>query len=260
VSPTLVYLYAVTTAAGARAVGKVTGIEGLAVRAIEQGGTAALVSDVPAAAYEQSVIDEAVRDGEWLTPRAKDHQDVNAAAHAAAEAVLPVPFATIYRSDERVREMLRERGAELNAKLASVRGSAEWVVGVYRDTVRAAEHLAQVADALAHRAPVTAGEGRRYLERKSDEGQRRDQLRRLDAEAAQAARHAIERVSRHSFEEPVVDEEGDLVARTTYLVRRSDEERLGHAAEGFNADWRERGFELRLTGPWPPYRTSGASL
>jgi len=234
------------------------GVDGLPVRAIAEGGIVALVSDVPAEAFDQPALDDNVRDGRWLTPRATAHQAVNASAHAALDASLPVPFGTIYRSDDRIREMLRSRAEELRAKLAALRGRSEWVVGVHRDTVRAAEHLAQVRDALARSAPAPASPGRRYLEKRRDETEMRAELRRLDEEASIASRHALARVSKSSFEEPVVEEAGDLVARTTYVLRGEDEHRFSDAIDGFNADWKARGYELRATGPWPTYRSSGA--
>jgi signal transduction histidine kinase len=254
---TLLYLYAVAGPDGATFTER-SGIEGQRVRAIEEGALVALVSDVPADSFDQPALDENVRDGRWLTPRARAHQEVNAAAHAALAASLPVPFGTIYRSDERIREMLRTRAAELRAKLAALRGRSEWVVGLHRDTVQAADHLAQVRDAMAH-VPSSAGPGRKYLEKRRDEGELRAELRRLDEEASLAAHHALGRVSKSSFDEPVVEDAGDLVARTTYVLRGEDEHRFADAVGGFNADWKARGYELRATGPWPAYRSSGAS-
>lgn len=129
-------------------------------------------------------------------------------------------------------------------------------------------HLAQVRDALAHALtrtgapapePVAAGPGRSYLEARRNDSERRAELRRLDEEVAAAARHALGRVSKRAFEGPVIEDAGDLVARTTYLLRGEDEHRLADAIDGFSADWRMRGYELRATGPWPPYRSSGVS-
>lgn len=256
---TLVYVYAVAakTAAEWIARERPRGLEGATLRAIAEGELAAIASDVPLDDYEQAALDEHVRDGRWLTPRATAHQDVNAAAHRALDAVLPVPFATIFTTEDRVREMLRERAAELQAKLVSVRGQAEWVVGLYRDLPRAAEHLSEVGDAMADRD--AGGPGRRYLEEKRAEASRRTELRGLDAEAARSAHEMLGRVSRHSFEEPVVEDAGDLIARTTYLVRGQDAHRLHDTVERFNRDWAERGYGLRATGPWPPYRTSGGA-
>jgi hypothetical protein len=262
VSETLVYLYSV---AGPDASGWVDaehpkGLERRAVRVVTEGELSALVSDVAADAYGQDALDANVRDGRWLTPRATTHQAVNAAAHAATAAVLPVPFGTIYRTDDRVREMLRSRAEELRAKIVTVRGQAEWVVGVHRDLGHAAEHLSQQRDAMLHREHVAVGgPGRRYLEDRKAETAARADLRGLDDEAAASAQQIVSRVSRHVFVEPVVEDAGDLIARFTYLVRGSDEHRLHDAVEHFNSDWGERGYELRLTGPWPPYRSSGAS-
>ena len=248
----LVWLYCVTRAPAA-AVG---GIEGAPVRSIEEAGLVAAVSDVPEEHYDQPALDEHVRDGEWLTPRATAHQSVNAAVHRAAEAALPVPFGTIFRSDERVREMLRARADELRAKLESVRGRAEWVIALYRDAPKAAEHLSKIREALEQKAPVAAGTGRRYLEGRKVEGERHAELRRLDEEAAGAAEQALARVSKQRYAEPIADRDADLVARATYLVRASDEHRMRDAMHGFNTDWNDRGYELRATGPWPPYRTA----
>lgn len=259
---TLVYVYAIAGADAATwiAAERPKGLERRSVRAIEEAGLAAIVSDVPAEDYAQSALDEHVRDGRWLTPRATAHQSVNAAVHTALDAALPVPFGTIYVAEDRVREMLRARADELRAKLASVRGQAEFVVGLHRDAVRAAEHLSKVSDAMAHREHVTVGPGRRYLEEKQAEGAQRTELRGLDEAAAASAHEMLARVSRHSFEEPVVEEAGDLIARTTYLLRREDEHRLHDAIQRFNRDWEDRGYELRVTGPWPPYRSSGTPV
>lgn len=256
---TLIYLYAVA-AAGAEswiAAERPKGLERRAVRAIDEAGLSAIVSDVPAEDYAQSALDEHVRDGRWLTARATAHQSINAAAHAALAAVLPVPFGTIFTSEDRVREMLRTRAEELRAKLVTVHGRSEWVIGLHRDEAQAAEHLSRVGDAMAGREHAS-GPGRRYLEEKQAEGTRRTELRGLDEAAAPSAHEMLGRVSRQSFVEPVVEEAGDLIARTTYLLRREDEHRLQDAVQRFNADWQDRGYELRATGPWPPYRSSGA--
>ncbi len=258
---TLVYMYAIGAEDAARWIerSKPKGLEQGELRAITGSGLAAVVSDVPEESYGQAAIDQSVSDEEWLTPRATTHQTVNAAAHASLDAVLPVPFATIFTTEDRVREMLRTRAEELRAKLVGVRGQAEWVVGLYRDLAQAGEHLSQVRDAVAHKQHDSGGVGRRYLEQKGAETSRRAELGGLDQAAVGSAHEMLARVSRHGFEEPVVQEAGELVARTTYLVRREDEHRLEETIRRFNADWHDRGYELRSTGPWPPYRSSGAA-
>jgi gas vesicle protein GvpL/GvpF len=258
VSDALVYLYAITGLDGARVATSDT-VEGDPLRTIEEGALVALVADVPAVAYEQAALDENVRDAAWLTPRAAAHQSVNATAHVTTGASLPVPFGTIFRSDDRVREMLRTRAVELAARLEAVRGRAEWVVGLHRDARRAAEHLSRARAAAGERESVAASAGRRYLEQRKREGEVREDLRRLDREATGAADAALRPSSDRAFEEPVVEDAGDLIARTTYLVRRSADEDLRRSVDAFNETWQARGYELRATGPWPAYRSSGVT-
>lgn len=238
----LVWLYCVTTTP----VAPLTGIDGASVRAIDAGGLVALVSDV-SAEYEQPALDEHVRDGDWLTPRATVHQEVNAAVHRANDASLPVPFATIYRSDAGVRDMLRERARELTAKLAAVRGRSEWVVALHRDLVALAGEVAREPV-----AQTAAASGRGYLEARKREGEQRSAARRLDEAAAAAARDALAAASDRLFDEPVADDAHDVVSRATYLVR--DARAFGAAIAAFNTA--HAAYELRATGPWPPYRSA----
>lgn len=253
---TLVYVYAVVGGEAERWSDRPTGLENTAVRVVEEGAVAAIVSDVPRDDYAQAKLDEHVRDGEWLTPRATVHQEVNAAAHRALDAVLPTPFGTIFTGDDRVREMLRTRAEELRAKLVQVRGQSEWVVALERDSERASGHLSKVGDAMKG---GKAGPGRQYLQERQAEASKRTELRGLDQAAADSAHEILARVSRHSFEEPVIEGAGEVIARTTYLVRRDDEERFHDAIARFDRDWADRGYGLRATGPWPPYRTSGGA-
>jgi hypothetical protein len=60
--------------------------------------------------------------------------------------------------------------------------------------------------------------------------------------------------------EPIVRTAPDApLARTSLLVRREDEGVLVERAADLARRWDERGYLLRLTGPWPPYRFGGTT-
>src|SRR5438093_1163778 len=73
-----------------------------------EGPFAAAQSELDAEAYGPDVLNRNVRDMPWLTPRAEQHQAVNARLLNVAGVVLPLSFGALYRDDARVREMLRE--------------------------------------------------------------------------------------------------------------------------------------------------------
>ncbi|MGI8915329.1 MAG: GvpL/GvpF family gas vesicle protein, partial [Chloroflexota bacterium] len=56
--------------------------------------------------------------------------------------------------------------------------------------------------------------------------------------------------------------ENGLLARLSALVSRQRESALTVAADGYQSSWSERGYDLRVTGPWLPYRfgNAGAEL
>ena len=122
----LIYVYAVLPEPVA---GDLSGIDARPVRWIAEGGLAAAVSEVPSEEFDEQPLNEHVRDMGWLGPRAVAHQEVNYRLHADGEASVPLSFGTVFRDDERVRQLLRDEAPVLAERLGAVRGCAEWVVG-----------------------------------------------------------------------------------------------------------------------------------
>lgn len=248
---TLVYLYAVApaSAAGWLAANDVRGIAGARVRAVEQQGVVGAVSDVPALEFDQEPLDRNVADSEWLAPHAAAHQDVNAALLDAIGAVLPLAFGTIFRAEEGITRVLRERRDELAHALAAVAGRVEWVCTLDRDMKVSSAYLARTR---AANAKPESGEGRSYLLRRKAEVESVEEQRTLDRDARVEFRESLLTVAQEVTDEPLI--EGGLVARCTVLVARDAEGALRRAATRFGGRWSERGYEPRLAGPWPPYR------
>ena len=218
------------------------------MRALQAGGVVGAVSDVPASDFDQEPLDRNIADAEWLGPHAAAHQDVNAALLDAVDAVLPLAFGTIFRSEESVSAALGSRASELASALGAVRGRAEWVCTLDRDHRVASAHLSRTREAPA----AGTGQGRAYLLRRKAEVETTEQHRALDLDAREALRAALAEVGEDVTEEALI--EGGPAARFTVLVARSREDALRAAAERIRAEWAERGYDPRLSGPWPPYR------
>lgn len=229
------------------------GIAGGAVRAVTSpaadAAPTALVSDVPAAEFDQVPLDRNVADTDWLGRHAAAHQAVNAAALEALGAVIPLGFGTIFRHEAGIRRLLSDRDADLAAALAAVAGRAEWVGTLDRDATLAREHLARLRQA---QQPDAAPPGRSYLLRRKGEVEGIDALRQLDRDAREEFRQALDSIAEQRTDEPLI--EGGPVARATVLVARDREPDLNAALESFAARWTARGYSPRLAGPWPAYR------
>jgi len=259
VTASLVYVYAVLAEPTA---GDLTGVSGRPVRWITENGLelAAAVSDVLADEFGEEPLNEGVRNMAWLGPRAVAHQEVNYHLHETAETMIPLAFGTVFRDDERVRQLLRDRAPELSQRLERVRGCAEWVVALHLLREPGSELVAQASPAVrALRAEVeTTSPGRAHLLRRRVAELERDEARRLRGEAAEQMLDGLRAVAADVYREPLpTDTVERPLLRTSVLVRRKDESRFLDEVERLRARWPEPTYRLLLTGPWPPYRFGG---
>jgi hypothetical protein len=231
----LVYVYAVLPAAGKSGL---AGIDARRVRFVNEGALAAAVSDVPAEDFEEEPLNERVRDMGWLGPRAVAHQEVNDRLHESADATIPLAFGTVFRDDDRVRQLLREQSPALAKRLEMVRGCAEWVVALHLLREPDSEAVAQASTAIQDlRAEIgSSSPGRAHLLRRRLAELQRDEARRLQAQAAEDVLADLRTTAVDVYTEPL----------PTDTVERP-----------LRARWPEPTYRLLVTGPWPPYRFGG---
>ena len=232
--------------------------EGSRLEAVEAGGLAAVVSEVPLETYGEGALEAKLADAAWTATRALRHERV-AEHFARRAAVVPLRFGAIYLRREGVQGVLAERAGQFRGVLARLGGREEWGLNVYVERARLREEVTRVSARLrelAGRADAAAP-GQAYLLRKKIEGLRDEEAR---AETRRVAREAESRLA------PVCDgaarlrvlkdeatEQGELAARLAFLVRREGFETFRAAAEQLAAEYTPLGFRFELTGPWPAY-------
>jgi hypothetical protein len=254
-----VYVYAVLPEPVA---GELEGIDAHPVRWISEGGLAAAVSDVPSEDFDEQPLNERVRDMSWLGPRAVAHQEVNDRLHAAGDASVPLTFGTVFRDDERVRQLLREQAAVLAERLGAVRGCAEWVVALHLLREPDADYLAHASEAIQtlHAEIAASTPGRAHLLRRRLAQLHRDEARRLQSDAAADVLTALRQACVAVYAEPLpTDTVERPLMRASVLVRRAAETHFLNEIERLRAHWPEPVYRLLLTGPWPAYRFGGLS-
>ena len=252
----LVYLYAVLPRVVEQ---EVLGIDERPLRWVVEEHLAAAVSDVPATEFDEAPLNERIRDLRWLEPRAVAHQAANARLHELSRAVLPLSFGTVFRSDERVRDLLRGEGSNLRERLARVAGRSEWVLAVHRDDDAALASL-EASPALRRlQAEVEAASpGRAHLLKRRLVEASHEEMRRVDAEVETRLDSALGSVADAVFAEPLAAEAAERpMWRGSLLVDRAREPDLLKALDSLRQELEPRGYSLLLTGPWPPYRFGG---
>jgi gas vesicle protein GvpL/GvpF len=254
----LVYVYAVLD--GPLPV-KVVGIDERLVRWVSERELTAAVSDVPAAEFDEEPLNEGLQNMSWLGPRAVAHQAVNARLHAAASSLVPLAFGTVFRDDQRVRQMLlTDQASVLGERLAAVRGRAEWVVALHQLREPDAEYVVQASPALQSLASEieTSTPGRAHLLRRRLAELERDETRRLRADAAEQVLASLREVAADVYVEPLPSDTVERpLLRASVLVGRDDETRFVDVVDALRSRWPEPLYRVSLTGPWPAYRFGG---
>lgn len=218
---------------------------------------AAVVSRVPLDDYGEDALQARLADATWTAIRAMRHEKV--VEHFASRAsIVPLRFGTIYLERARVRQMLSQRAPELRAIIERLRGREEWGVNIICDRQKLLETITSLSTRLRELSEqaANASPGQSYLLRKKIDTLRVDEARAEMKRVAAEIESELARLCEGAARLRVLKDEGgehDPVARLALLVARARFDEFRTAAERLAQAYAPAGFQLELTGPWPPY-------
>jgi hypothetical protein len=191
------------------------------------------------------------------------HQAVNDWLFNQAAVSLPLPFGTVFRSEQSLRDRLSEQQSTYATQIERLRGRAEWVLGLQRDEAQTMERLIPTSEAVgALRDEIArANPGRAFLLKKQQGALERQELQRLDSEIVAAALAALEQHASEVYRETVPEGlNAGSIARFSALCAREREHELAATVERLREEWEHSRYDVSRTGPWPPYRFAGLTL
>jgi hypothetical protein len=238
----LVWLYAVRRGEAEAPAGP--GVDGEAPRLVAEGPLVAVVGTVREEEFDEAALARAMEDLGRIERLARAHHAVIVQAGAGLPTA-PLRLATVYRDDEAVAAMLRERAAEFGAVLDRVRDRREWGVKVYVDAK---------PDAPAEEPELSGRPGTAYLLRRRADRDRGARARERARAVADRIDETLARVAAGAHRMKPQDarlsgREQEMVLNATYLVDVAGEEEFRAALAGVAAE----GATVELTGPWPPF-------
>jgi hypothetical protein len=204
-----------------------------------------VAADAPLPDYSGESIDAHLPDLDWVGDRALAHERV-VEHFAASWPILPLKLFTLFSSDERAAQALRERQEDIGRVLARIAGRVEWGVRILFQETKARK-------AEPREPPPATGKG--FLLRKKEE---KDSARGLAGRARAAVDQAYEDLACRSVaarrHQPEVGEGGArLLLDAAFLVPKGDGDGFEAAVQQWADRLAEHACDLNLTGPWPPY-------
>jgi hypothetical protein len=218
-------------------------------------GLFAIVASAPLKEYGEAAINQRLGELDWVSAAAVSHESV-VEHFVGADAVLPMKLFTIFTDDDRVVAHMRGERARLAATARRVAKHQEWGVRVLLDRTTAAAAAQRRAEGTARRSSSSAGTGAAYRSRKKAHRDASVELRtraretvarlydRLAAKARLARRRAASELPAQG---------GSLLLDAAFLVARSRARTFRALAAREARDLAPHGYQVDLTGPWPPY-------
>lgn len=205
-------------------------------------------ADVPLDRYGESAINASLSKVDWVSRVAVAHEAI-VESFGAASAVLPMKLFTIFTSDDRAIDHVRRQRTRIGTLVKRVAHHQEWGVRVALDRTRAAA-------ALSKQAPAGRATGASYLAGKKAQ---RDASRELASRARETVAELFDRLSavsgdakrRTASELPA--QGGPLLLDAAFLVPRARASAFGKRVAREARTLSRQGYDLTLTGPWPPY-------
>jgi gas vesicle protein GvpL/GvpF len=206
-----------------------------------------VVADAPLTHWSAARIESGLRDLDWVSRCAVAHEAVVEHIARTGTAVVPMKMFTLFADDARAIAHVTRLRRKLEALLRRVAGRQEWGLRVILDERRALARAAGDGDGRA-------ASGTAFLLRKKAE---KDAAQRLAAQARVEADRLFDHLAGRADDarrrRPGADTPGRLLLEAAFLVPvararafRAEVTRQGRALE-------PGGYDLNLSGPWPPY-------
>lgn len=254
----VVYLYGFVPVGTAAPPAALAGVADAPVRLVDAGAVLAVVSRLPAADWSGGAVEARLQDLQWVGAQGLAHERVVLWFVDHAD-ILPARLFSLHSDESALRAAIAPAAARIARQLASLAGRREWNLKVAYDAAELERHGGEVSDELRRidAELADAAPGRKYLlQRRRADVQKREvsrAARRLAAELLAA----LEQHAEAARTLPLPDgaaEQGAVVLNAALLVERTAEVRLREQADARIAALASLGIQATLTGPWAPYR------
>jgi hypothetical protein len=206
-----------------------------------------VVAAAPLSRYGSTPIESGLRDLDWVSRCAVAHEAVVEHVARTGATVVPMKMFTLFADDARAIAHVMRLRKKLDALLQRVAGRQEWGLRVTLDERRALARTAGSRDGAQ-----TSGTA--FLLQKKAE---KDAAKRLAAQARLEADRLFDELAAQAADarrrRPIAEMPSRLLLDAAFLVPvasgRAFRSEIARRARTLAQD----GYDLSLSGPWPPY-------
>ena len=258
IKDTGIYLYCFARADAVQGI-QSTGIDGSQrVSGLRVKDIAAVFSSVSLGEFVGEAARSHLEDPAWVLPRACRHEWVIEEIMRRSP-VLPVRFGSMFTSTRLLRDLLDRNGREISWFLDLLSDKEEWCVKCFADLDKSREWLLHSDPEFAQkrgRAPSSPGARyfhERHLHLQADKKARQGWPAAAEQVENELKDHAHKSCALRLQPRNVSGRREEMILNCAFLLRRENITDFQAHVESFDADYREQGITVELSGPWPPY-------
>jgi hypothetical protein len=234
---------------------RLQGVESEPVLFLPHKDLAVAISKVP---WRASSLDKQVKEPGWVARRVREHEYIVEEV-MQKQAILPVKFLTLFKSQRSLLNTLNPHLPELDHYLEYIQDKEEWALKVYCNESEALKHLVETdvrlkeMDCKTFKTP-----GEQYLHKKrmqemADEGLN-NTLQGIRQEICGALTPlSVKGVTLKVYEKKVTQRREDMLLNGAFLVSELVLDAFKEKVEELKKGYGQWGLLFELTGPWPPY-------
>lgn len=221
--------------------------------------THALVSQISLNEYGEERLEINLTNIKWVAQKVEIHERI--IEHIMGfSPVIPIKFCTIFKSKERIREILDLYYESLKSLLDYLADKEEWGIKVYVESdvfSRAvSEFKAEIKTLNEKAASASPGEAF-FLRKKRDDLLRKEVHTALDELADEIYERLLPLTVQGSrgklFDRKITNKNDQMILNAALLLKKEDVREFEPKIDQIATQYNGKGIYFELSGPWPPY-------
>jgi hypothetical protein len=213
---------------------------------------------------EETFKGKAEKDIKWLEEKVMHHNNV-ISKYAEKSTVIPMKFGTIFKTEDTLKDMLKDKYQDFLGIILNLDGKEEWGVKVYCDAnklkeelPRSNQHIKDIDLAIKDKS-----EGAAYFLKRKREGLISEESeKKMNEDATAIHKELVKFADKNCLNKlqpkELTKKESEMVLNGAYLIFKDKIDGFRSKASDLQKTYADSGLELEISGPWPAY--SFASL
>ena len=251
----LIYVYCISN--HPPDLGKNDEFQGL--RCVSSEGFYTVVKMVSESEFSEENLKKNLSDLAWLEIQVRNHVNVISMLMEDCT-VIPFNFGSIYRSEEPLKKFMSDYADSLIENLLFVEWKEEWTVKIYSDRKVLVDQIDELSEEAAslEKQIMASSPGRAFLMKRKKAELIENEVDRLCKVYGQEYFDEFRKLSEafalnNLIPKELSERNDEMILNATFLVSKDRAVDIASTAMKQKKKNTELGFDIEITGPWPPF-------